>query len=83
VLGTEKREIVEQVEATALASETIPDVIVEANVDPKEEMESKSSLTEAHPNLQSPPPLTGLPKLTTVATTTHRKRRMASVLDAI
>jgi hypothetical protein len=73
VLGTEKIEIAEQVEATPLASETILDVTVEASVDPIEETKTKSSTTEEHPNLQSPPTMTGLPKLTTAATTTPRK----------
>jgi Icc-related predicted phosphoesterase len=51
VLRTEKIEIAEQAKATPLASETIPVVTVEANVDPKEEMKSKSSTVEEHPNL--------------------------------
>ena len=66
-----------------MASDTIPVMVVEDNVDPKEETESKSSTTEAHPNLLSPPTTTGLPKLTTAATKTPKKRKMASVLEAV
>jgi hypothetical protein len=83
VLGTEKIAIAEQAEAIPLASETILAVTVEASVDPVEETETKSSTIEEHPKLLSPPTMTGLPKLTTIATTTPRKRRMASVLDAV
>jgi hypothetical protein len=52
-------------------------VTVEVSIGPAEE----------HPKLLSPPPptVTELPKLTSTATTiiTPKKRRMASVLDAI
>jgi hypothetical protein len=58
-------------------------MVVEANVDPKEKTESKSSTAEAHPKLLSPPTTMGLPKLTTAATMTPKKRRMASVLDSV
>jgi hypothetical protein len=47
-------------------------------------MEAKSSKTEEHPKLLSPPTTTELPNLTTTATMTPRKgRRMASVSDAV
>jgi hypothetical protein len=58
-------------------------VTVEASIGPIEEIETKSSTAEDHPKLLSPPTMTGLPKLTTTATTTPRKRRITSVLDAI
>jgi hypothetical protein len=84
VLGTKKMEIAEHDEATPLASETIPAMMVEASVGPVEEMEAKSSKAEEHPKPLSPPTTTWLPKLTTAATMTPRKRRrMASVLDAV
>jgi hypothetical protein len=80
----EKMEIVEYAEATLLASEIIPVVTVKAIVTLVKETEAKSSKTEDHPKLQSPPTTTGLLKITTASTTTPRKgRRMASVLDAI
>jgi hypothetical protein len=66
-----------------LAPKIIPAVTVEASVGPVEETETKSSNAEEHPKLLSPPTTTGLPKLTTVTTMTPRKRRMASVLDAV
>jgi hypothetical protein len=83
VLGTEKIDIVEQAEAILLASETIPAVTVEASVEPVEETEAKCSKVEQHPKLLSPPTTTRLLKLTTAATMTPRKTRMASVLDSI
>ena len=47
-------------------------------------MEAKSSKTEEHLKLLSPPTTTGLPNLTTAATMTPRKgRRMASVSDVV
>jgi hypothetical protein len=58
-------------------------VTVKASVNSVKETEKKSSKAEEHPKLLSPPTTTGLPKLTTVATMTPRKRRMDSVLDAI
>jgi hypothetical protein len=66
-----------------LALETIPAVTVEASAGPVEESEIKSSKGEEHSELMRPPTTTGLPKLTTVATMTPKKRRMSSVLDAV
>jgi hypothetical protein len=66
-----------------LASETIPVVTVEASVGLAEESETKSSQAEEHLKLLSPPTTTGLAKLTTTATMTPKKRRMASVLDTV
>jgi hypothetical protein len=84
VPATEKIEIVEHAEAIPLASEIIPAATVEANVGSVEETEAKSSKTEEHLKLLSPPTTTGLPKLTTAAVITPRKgRRMSSVLDAV
>jgi hypothetical protein len=83
MLDTEKIEIVEQAEAIPLASETISVVTVEASVDLVEETEAKRSKAEEHPKLLTPPTTTQLPKLSTATTTTPRKRRMVSVLDAI
>jgi hypothetical protein len=57
--ATEKIEIVEHADAIPLASEIIPVVTVEATVGPVEESEEKSSKTEKHPKLLSPPTTTG------------------------
>jgi hypothetical protein len=83
VLGTKKMEIAEHAEVIPLASETIPTATAEASVGLIEETKAKSSKAEEHPKLLSPPTTTGLPKLTTAATMTPRKRRMTSVLDAV
>jgi hypothetical protein len=68
-------EIAEHAEAIPLAPETITAVTVEVSIGPAKE----------HPKLLSPPTVTELLKLTSAATTiiTPKKRRMASVLDAI
>jgi hypothetical protein len=79
---TMRIEIAEQTEVIPLASETIPVVTVKASASPVEESEIKSSKTEKHSELLRPPTTTRLPKLTTTATMTAKKRRMASVLDA-
>jgi hypothetical protein len=75
VLDIEKMEITEHAEAIPLAPETIPAAKVEASIGPAEE----------HPKLLSPPTVTELSKLTSAATITMttKKRRMASVLDAV
>jgi hypothetical protein len=83
VLGTEKMEIAEHAEAILLASKTIPVVTVEASVDPVEGTKTKSLKAEECLKLLSPPTMTGLLKLTTVAPMTPRKRRMASILDVV
>jgi hypothetical protein len=83
VLDTEKMEIAERVEAIPLAPETIPAATVKASVGLVEETGTKGSKAEEHLKLLSPPTTMGLPKLTTITTTTPRKRRMASVLDAV
>jgi hypothetical protein len=80
----EKAEVkfIESVEAIPLAIETVPAMLVEASVDPVKELGPKKT-TEEQSKLSSPPTVAGLPKLSTTATMTPRKRRMASVLDAI
>jgi hypothetical protein len=83
VLDIERMEIAEHAEATPMASKIILAASVEASVGPVEEPETKSSMAKEHPKLLSPPTVTRLPKLLTPATTTPRKMRMASVLDAI
>jgi hypothetical protein len=55
---------------------------VEASVDPVKEPGPKK-IAEEQLKLLSPPTVTGLPKLSTTTTMTLRKRRMASVLDAV
>jgi hypothetical protein len=56
-----------------LASEIIPVVPVEATIGLVKETEVKSSKTEDHSNLQSPPTTIGLLKLTTATAITLRK----------
>jgi hypothetical protein len=77
--------IVEQAKTIPLASETIPAATVEASVGLVKESKKKSSKAKEHSKLLNPPTTTELSKLTTVATTTMtpKKRRMASVLDAV
>jgi hypothetical protein len=79
---TEKVKFVESAKVIPLAMETVPAAPVEVSVDLVKESGPKKT-TEEQPKLLSPPTVTGLPKLSTTATTTPRKRRMASVLDAI
>jgi hypothetical protein len=80
----EKMKIVEYAEATSSASKIIAVVTAKATVTPLEGTEVGSSKTEEHPKLQSPPTMTGLPKLKTATTITPRKgRRMTSVLNAV
>jgi hypothetical protein len=80
---TKRIEIAEQAKATPLALKTIPAMTVEASAGPAEESETKSTKAEEHSKLLSPPTTTRLPKLTTTAITTPKKRRMASVLDVV
>jgi hypothetical protein len=79
---TEKVKFVESVEVILLATEIILAMLVEVSVDPVEELGTKKT-SEEQSKLLSPPIVIGLPKLSTTATTTPRKRRMASVLDAV
>jgi hypothetical protein len=69
--------LIERTEATPLAAETTPMMLIEASADPVKEPESERA-TEQLKVL-----VTVLPKLSATATTTPRKRRMASVLDAV
>jgi hypothetical protein len=78
---TEKVKFIENVEVVPLATEIVPAMPVEASVDPVKEPGSKK--TEEQPKLLSLPTVTELPKLLATATMTPRKRRMASVLDAV
>jgi hypothetical protein len=73
---------IESAKVVPLATETVPATPVEASVDPVKEPGPKKT-TEEHPKLLSPPTMAGLPKLSTTATMTSRKRRMASVLDVV
>jgi hypothetical protein len=82
--ASEKIEVVEYAEATALILEVVPAATAEANVVQVEEEEPKSSKTEQQLKLHSPSIVTGLSKLASALATTPRKgRRMTSVLDAI
>jgi hypothetical protein len=79
---TEKVKLVESAEAIPLAMETVPATPVEVGVDPVKELGPKKT-AEEQPKLLSSPTVAGLSKLSTIATTTPRKRRMASVLDVV
>jgi hypothetical protein len=78
----EKVKFIKSVEVVNLAMETIPTMPVEDSVDPVKES-GPMKTTEEQPKLLSPPAVGGLLKLSTTATTTPRKRMMASVLDAV
>jgi hypothetical protein len=67
---------------SAEAMETVPAMPAEASADAVEEPESRKT-PEEQPKLLSPPVVAELLKLSTTATTTLRKRRMASVLNAV
>jgi hypothetical protein len=69
--------LIEREEATPLTTETTLVMPIEASADPVKEPESEKA-TEQPKVL-----VTALPKLSATATATPRKRRMASVLDAI
>jgi hypothetical protein len=79
---TEKVKLVESATVIPLAMETVPVMPAEISADPVKEPRPKKT-AEEQPKLLSPPTMAGLPKLSTTATTTPRKRRMASVLDAV
>jgi hypothetical protein len=67
----------ERVETAPLATETAHVMPIEASADPIKEPESEK--TAQQPKVL----VTVLPKLSATATTTPRKRRMASVLDVV
>jgi hypothetical protein len=69
--------LIERAETTPLAIETAPVMPIEASVDPVKE--PKSEKVAEQPNVL----VIALPKLSANATTTPRKRRMASVLDVV
>jgi hypothetical protein len=69
--------LIERVEATLLTTKMAPMMPIEASADLVKEPESEKA-TEQPKVL-----VTVLPKLSTTATTTPRKRRMASVLDVV
>ena len=69
--------LTKRAEAAPLATETTPVMPIEAIADPTKE--PKSEKVAEQPNMM----VTSLPKLSAATTTTPRKRRMASVLDAL
>jgi hypothetical protein len=79
---TKEVKFIESAEVVPLATETIPAMPIEANVDPVKEPGPKKTAKEQL-KLLSPPTAAGLLKLSTTTTTTPMKRRMASVLDAV
>jgi hypothetical protein len=79
---TEKMQLVESAEVIPLAMGTVPVTPAEASADPMKEPRPKKT-AKKQPKLLSPPIVAGLTKLSTTTTTTPRKRRIASVLDAI
>jgi hypothetical protein len=74
--------LIESAEAGPLAIETSSIMPIKTSAGPVEEPGPKKT-TDEQPKLPSCPNVTELPKLSTTATTTPRKRRMASVLDAV
>jgi hypothetical protein len=66
----------------AKAMEEVPTMPSEASADAVKVPKIEKTVEE-HPKLLSPPVVAELPNLSTTATTTPRKRRMASVLDAV
>jgi hypothetical protein len=79
---TEKVKLVESAVVIPLAMETVPATPAEVGVGPVKEPGPKKT-AEEQPKLLSPPTVAGLPKLSTTVATTPRKRRMATVLDAV
>jgi hypothetical protein len=73
--------LIERVEAIPLATEIAPVMPIEASVDPVKEPESEKAAKQ--PKVLSPAAVTGLPKPSSTTTATPRKRRMASILDAV
>jgi hypothetical protein len=81
-IGTaEVLKLIESAEATPSATKTTPAMSIEANIDPIKEPESEKTVEQ--PKVLSPPAVTGLSKPSTTTTATPRKRRMASVLNAV
>jgi hypothetical protein len=81
-IGTaEVPKLIQSVEASLLATKATSVMAIEASAGPVEEPGPKK--TGEQPKLLSCPIVTELPKLSATATTTPRKRRMASVLDAV
>jgi hypothetical protein len=74
--------LIESVEAGSVATETAPVMPIEASAGSVEEPGPKKT-TNDQLKLLSYLTVTELPKLSATATTTPRKRRMASVLDVV
>jgi hypothetical protein len=73
--------LIESADVVPSGTESAPTMSTEANVNPIKEPESEK--TAEQPKVLSPLDVTGLSNLSTTTTATPRKRRMASVLDAI
>jgi hypothetical protein len=81
-VGTaEVPKLVESAEAAPSAIETAPAMLIEASTGPVKESESEKAAEQ--PKVLSPPAVTGLSKPSSTITVTPRKRRMASILDAV
>jgi hypothetical protein len=76
----ENAEVVPAIPAEAV--EAVPIMLTKASAGEVEEPETRKTIEE-QPKLLQPPIMVQLPKPSTKATTTPRKRRMASVLDAV
>jgi hypothetical protein len=77
----ETAEVLKLIEGSASMSEPSQSVPVEAKTEPAEEPKLEKGAVQL--KALSPPCITELPKASRIPTTTPRKRRMASVLDAI
>jgi hypothetical protein len=64
------------------SAETVPAMTAKPSADTVKEPKTKKTLEE-QPKMLSPPVVAELPKLSTIVTTTPRKRMMASVFDAV
>jgi hypothetical protein len=78
---TEVPKLIESVEAAPLATEIAPAMPIETSAGPVKEPESKKAAEQQ--KVLNPPVATWLPKPISTTTATPRKRRMASVFDAV
>jgi hypothetical protein len=73
--------LIESVEAVPSATEIAPAMPIKTSVGPVKE--PKSEKVAEQPRVLSPTAVSGLPKPSSTTTATPRKRRMASILDAV
>jgi hypothetical protein len=81
IMTTNVPKLIESGEVAPLATETAPAMPIEASANPVKEPESEKAAEQQ--KVLSPAVVTRLPKPLSTITTTPRKRRMASILDAV